>query len=143
MVAAHTLPESLVVNVTLQAVGVALAAVPIHTEAGLSRLPGIIVQPVGMKFRRPVEGLTVNPIREVLSARAAVSAFAEALLHVAATTRNQSTLGILAVLGNDVDDSIYRVRSPDRASRATDHLDAVNVLDQRVLRFPIHAGGEG
>lgn len=42
-------------------------------------------------------------------------------------------MGILRVLGDDVDDPIDRIGTPNARPRATDNLDAFNVLQYQIL----------
>ena len=42
------------------------------------------------------------------------------------------------LLSDDVDDPIDRVGAPDGSARPPDHLDAFDVLQQRVLNMPHH-----
>src|SRR5712664_3632077 len=43
---------------------------------------------------------------------------------------------------DDVDDAVDSVRAPHGGPGAADHFDALDVLEQRVLRVPEHAGEE-
>src|SRR5262249_8263264 len=43
---------------------------------------------------------------------------------------------------DDVDHAVYRVRTPDGGAGAADDFDAVDVLKQSILDFPIRAGEE-
>jgi len=49
-------------------------------------------------------------------------------------------LGVLGALGEDVDHAVDRVGAPQRATWTADDLDAVDVVQQGVLRVPIDAG---
>lgn len=64
--------------------------------------------------------------------------------HLAANRRaDESTLGILGGMGDDVDDPIDGVRPPDRATGTANHLDALDVGKGNVVVLPEHAGKGG
>ena len=64
----------------------------------------------------------------------------EALLVGADHGRQQRPLRGGHALGDDVHHAVHRVRAPDAGTGAADHLDAVDVLEHRVLRIPEAAG---
>jgi len=41
-----------------------------------------------------------------------------------------------------VDHAVHRIGAPQRGAGTADHLDAIDVVEQRVLRIPEHAGEE-
>ena len=49
---------------------------------------------------------------------------------------------VARTLGDDVDDAVDGVGPPERAARSADDFDAVDVLEQDVLDFPVGAGEE-
>src|SRR5690606_13192081 len=52
--------------------------------------------------------------------------------------RHHAAQRVLSFLGNHVDNAVYRVSAPDCGARTAYHLDAVNILEHRVLHVPIH-----
>jgi hypothetical protein len=50
---------------------------------------------------------------------------------------------LVRILGDDVDDAIHSVRSPDGSTRTADYLDAIDVSQSYVLRIPVHSGKGG
>ena len=90
----------------------------------------------------PREALAVHAIGDVLAVAAAIAEIRKTLLLVPATRRRQDALRVSGILGDDVDDAVDRVRPPDCAARPADHLDAVDVIHDRVLHFPVRAGQE-
>src|SRR5216683_422971 len=49
-------------------------------------------------------------------------------------------MSILGVFGDDVDDGIDGICSPDGSARASDDFDPFNILEQCVLDLPINTG---
>ncbi len=47
---------------------------------------------------------------------------------------------VFRVLGDDVDYTIYSIRSPDCAAGAANDFDPIYVFKQHILEFPIDAG---
>jgi len=60
----------------------------------------------------------------------------------AAAAYNQCALCLLRTFRDDVDDTVDGVGSPQRAAWTSNDFNPRNVLDQRVLDFPIDAGEE-
>src|ERR1700734_3975675 len=59
---------------------------------------------------------------------------------VACACRNIAALGVFCAQGNDVDDAVHGVRSPDRSTRAANHFYALNTGEGNVLGVPEDAG---
>src|SRR5438445_497123 len=95
---------------------------------------------VRMKLRAPAEGLAVHPIVEVPAVSGAVAEAEETLLEAPTSHGGKHTVSILSFLGNDIDDRVDRVRSPDGPARPANHLDSLHILQQRVLDLPVHSG---
>src|SRR5258708_23422360 len=93
-----------------------------------------------MEFGTSGEAFGVEAVVEVLAISRSITCIHRALIHASSASGYQRSRGILGALGDDVDDSIDGVRSPDRPARSADDFDPVDVLEQRVLHFPIHAG---
>src|SRR5258708_5063012 len=95
-----------------------------------------------MELRTSGEAFAVKPVVEVLALSRSITCVHRALIHASSASGHQRSRGILGALGDDVDDSIDGVRSPDGPARSADDFNPVDVLEQRVLYFPIHAGKE-
>ena len=46
------------------------------------------------------------------------------------------------LLGDDVDDTVHRVRAPHRATGAADDFNAIDIFEEHILDVPEHAGEE-
>jgi len=55
----------------------------------------------------------------------------------------QRAFGVAGAAGDDVDDAVDRVGAPQGTARSANHLDALHILDEHILRFPEYAGKEG
>ena len=53
---------------------------------------------------------------------------------------DERALGVGRALGDHVDHAVDRIRAPDAAAGSAGDLDAVDIGDDDVLRFPEHAG---
>ena len=116
---------------------------PVHAKAGLGIAPIVVILPVLVVFGAAGETHAVDAIVEAVAVAAAVTGIDEALLFVSSARGNQRSVGLFGVLGNDVDDAIHRIRSPDRTARPADHLDPVDVLHHGVLNVPIRPVEKG
>ena len=74
----------------------------------------------------------------VVAELAAIAESAKRLALVPAARGGQRSLRIFGGLSDDIDNSVDGVRAPKRRAWAADHLDAVDVLEQRVLLLPGH-----
>src|SRR6185437_9473675 len=57
-------------------------------------------------------------------------------------TGDEQALRVARAFGDDVDDAVDGVGAPQRAARAADDFNAVDVIQQHVLHVPKHAGIE-
>ena len=55
---------------------------------------------------------------------------------------NQPADRVLRALGGDADDAVHRIGPVERPARPADHLDLLDVLEQRLVKLPEHAVGE-
>src|SRR2546430_2036378 len=109
---------------------------PIRPKARLAAVPAVVGRSaVGPQGTVAVGDLAVDPKRAVL---AQVSALPRrgAALQVPGSRREQSALRFRGAPGDHVDHAVDRVGAPQRRARAADHLDPVDVFEQRVLRVP-------
>src|SRR5712691_5745053 len=131
------------VDVALHRHSIAVGPIPVQAKARLAHAPIIEVRPIAMEGGIAVEGLAVHAVEEVLADASAIAHAAEALLFRATARNEQTTLGLLRPLGNDVDHAVHRIRAPNGPPRPPDDLDTVDVFKQRVLHFPIDTSKQG
>src|SRR5580658_8689488 len=93
-----------------------------------------------MKLGTAVEPHAVDTVVEPPTVRTPVTKAAGALINIAASQRRQPPVGIFRALGDDVDNPVDGVRSPDSAARSPDHLNAFNILERSGLSLPIDSG---
>src|SRR6202044_2340692 len=86
--------------------------------------------------------LREHAVVHLIAGLAAVLSGRQRVLLVAATHLRPGALCIRGALGDDVDDSVDRVGSPERRAGTSDHLDPVDVLHEVVLYVPEHTGEE-
>ena len=98
------------------------------------------VASVGKHLIVAVEIFGIDSVVGVFSQLAAVANAGKTLLLGADAACHQQPWRVLGRPGDDVDHAIDRVGAPKRGARAANHLNPVNVFEQRVLRVPIHAG---
>lgn len=136
------LPAHAGVEVALQRRVVVRRGFPVAPEAQLPLPPlvEVVVRPV--EHGVAVEELPVDPVGERLVDLAAVAEAREPALLDTRAGRGVDALRVLRAPGDDVDHPVHRVGAVDRAARAADHLDAVDVLEERVLHLPVRAGEE-
>src|ERR1700688_3124293 len=106
------------VNIPLHGEGVLLAALPIGTEAHLPHPKVVEFVAVGVEFWSAKSTCAVNAIVEILPHTAAVTDAPRPLVHISAPKGEQGAVGVLCALRDDVDHTVDRVRSPDRAARS-------------------------
>src|SRR6185295_633710 len=88
-------------------------------------------------------GLAVEAVGDVVADLAAPAGGAEGAFLGAAAAGDAAALGVLRLLGDDVDDAVDGVGAPDGGAGTADDLDAVDVLEVHVLRGPEDAREEG
>src|SRR6185312_14047024 len=94
---------------------------------------------VRQNFGTAIEVLSINSKLSVRTQRPADACAGGIPQLRAAAGLRVNPLRVLGALGNDVDDAVDRVRAPQRAARPADDFDAIDVLEQIVLRVPEHA----
>src|ERR1700730_8192296 len=95
-----------------------------------------------MKLGPLVEGLSVNTVIKVLVVPASVAEIDEALIDISAAGRYEHSTRIFGALGDDIDHGIDSICSPNRAARAADDFDSLDILEHGVLDLPINPGVE-
>src|SRR2546430_10448939 len=93
-----------------------------------------------MKLGTPGEGFSINPVIKVVAVPSSVPEINESLIEISASGRYQRPIRLFRAPGDDVDDSIDSVCSPDRAAGSSDDFNPFNVLKQRVFDLPVNAG---
>ena len=89
-----------------------------------------------------VSVLRVDPVCSAVAGAPAVTEVADAELLVAAAEREQRALRVGGAARDDVDGAVHGVGAPQAGARAADDLDALDVVDENVLRVPEDAGEE-
>jgi len=108
-------------------------AAPVKAEPALALVPGVLRAAAVNELRVvAAEALGIDPVTGVLAELAAVTRSPGAFL-VARAQTHEAALGVLRAARDDVDDTVHRVRAPQRATGPTDHLDALDVLEHHVL----------
>src|SRR3984885_8832099 len=92
-----------------------------------------------MKLRGAAEPQAIHAKIEAVSVPCSVAELADALINISAANGRESAIGILAAFGDDVDDAVDSVSSPDRTAGAANHLDSLDILQKDVLKLPIDA----
>src|SRR6266851_863272 len=94
---------------------------------------------VRVKLGASNEGLSVDAVIKAFVVPGSIAEMGEALVEVSATGGDKSSTSILSVFGNDIDNCVDGIRSPDSSAGASNDFDAFNILDQCVLHLPINA----
>ena len=116
---------------------------PVGTKAELLAVPAVLrAHTVGAARGRAFDATCVQPHMAALAELGAMAHRGIALAAACAQHGQRALRGLGAARG-DVDDAVDGVRAPQRATWPADHLDAVHVLEQDVLRVPQHAGIQG
>src|SRR5207245_1741268 len=125
----HSLSGNTFVEVTLNRQLVATAQVPIRSETALAHPPVVELMVIGMKLGTAGEALTVDSVVEVLAVPSSKAKADEALIGIAAAGGYKHSMGVLGTLSDDIDDPIYGIRSPNRASRPADAVNGfINII---------------
>src|ERR1700731_263957 len=92
---------------------------------------------VGMKLGTANEGLSVDTVIKAFIVPGSIAKMGEALVEVATAGGDESSMSIFSAFGDDIDDSVYGVCSPDGSTWAPNDFDPLNILEQCVLDLPI------
>ena len=84
----------------------------------------------------PIEPLTVDPVVDVVADFTAVLGGRKSALEATGPALDQGPWRVRRPLGDDVDDPVDGVGSPDAGPRTADHLDPLDVLQHDVLNVP-------
>ncbi len=127
------------VAVGLDGHGVALGGRPVETRAAVAEVPAVVGVVVGVELILADETLAEEAELEVWAELEALTDGALKAVDLTGQAGGESALGIGGALGDDIDDAVDGVRSPDGAAGAADDLDAVDVVEQDVLDVPVDA----
>ena len=110
---------------------------PISAETGLPETP-IVVRffAAGMQSAIAIEGRAVNAKVKILAEFVAVTKIGKTVQESAAAGAHERALRIARGFGDDVDDAIDGVGTPERATRAGDYFDAIDVFEHEMLNIP-------
>src|SRR6202034_4209370 len=120
----HALPVVPLVHVSLQRERIARVQLPVCSETTLPRLPIIEGRVIRMKLRGAAEPQAIHAKIEAVSVPGAVADLANALINIPAADRCETAVGILCAFGDNVDDAVDSVCSPDRAAGPANQLDS-------------------
>src|SRR6266852_1000979 len=138
---AYRFPNPAFIDIALNCQVITASEIPICSKTHLSHSPAIEPLLIRMEPSSAAEALPVNPIVKVAAVAGTPTEPADALVNVSAANRSEGSMRVFRTLGNDVDHSGNRVRSPDRAPGAANDFDAFNILEQdAILKGPINAG---
>src|SRR6185312_3697355 len=122
--------------------GAIRASTPIRAEPSLCLVPAIPrAVAAGEGIVASLEGIAIDPIGPCAEVSAVLRAHLAA--KIAARRLELASLGSPGVPGDDVDDPVDRIGSPERGSRAADHLDALDVRREHLVRIPEYPGEIG
>src|SRR5258708_2670036 len=131
-------PTLVVVALESKATGSRL--VPVQAKPALTNMPlvgGITI--VGQECTTTIEEFSVRPIIEIGSVLATVAKIRKTAKLRAAATLNQQPLRIASIFCDDINYAVDRVSPPQSRSRSTDHLNAIDILENSVLGIPKHS----
>src|SRR5579871_755858 len=134
--------SSFVVDVALKSETIANAFCPIDAKSSLYRTPCVEFAIIRMKHGGAIETLRIGAVVNIAAATA-LSHGDRSLLNITASGRGQSPLSVRSLAGNDVNDAVHGVRSPNGPAGAANHFDPVDVFHHRVLHFPVGPRQQG
>ncbi len=88
----------------------------------------------------PIEVLSVNSVVGTVPNFGSVTDAAGSSLFRSASSCNNRGLRGRSRFGDDVDDAINRIGSPQRCSRTANHFNPVQIFKHHVLDIPVHTG---
>src|ERR1700724_2963299 len=92
---------------------------------------------IGMKLGAANEGFSVDTIIKTRIVPASIAKIGGALVEISAAGRNQRSMSIFGAFGDDIDDGINGISSPNGSTRAPNDFDPLNILGQCVLDLQI------
>src|SRR2546430_17013579 len=94
-----------------------------------------------MEFGLTKESLRVHTIIKARTGTT-ISDLSNCPVECPGSDRSKRAVSIRRAFRHNVDDAINGVRSPDRATRAADHFDPIDIFKNEILHVPKHAGEE-
>ena len=113
------------------------ALVQIGPEPETLLVPRILVEAVAVIFMRALKTPSVESVAQVSVHESELQRVNGVILRSRQPRRHRSTR-FRSLFGDDVDDTVRRVRSPDRSARPPDHLDPIDVFQRHILHVPVH-----
>src|SRR5437762_4058718 len=98
---------------------------------------------IRMKLGASHEGFSVDAIIKTFIVPGSIAKMREALVEISAAGGDESSMSIFSALGDDIDDGVNGICSPDGSTRAPDDFDPLNILEQCVLDLPIDTCEQG
>lgn len=119
-----------------------LCAFPVGAEADLNPVPAVLGA-VAVRFAQVGAAVTggIDPKGRAVAEPTPV-AQADILVAIAASDAGQDAQRVLGAAAGDVDHPVHGIGAPQRAAGSTDHLDAVDVVQQHMVLVPVDAGIE-
>src|SRR5690606_15015431 len=115
-------------------------AAPVGAEADLLRGPAVGKRrAIGSVAMVPLACLTPDTPMQVAVRGRTVPETGAALV-VARLRHHEAAPGLGGMPRDDVDNAVDRIGAPKRGAWPADHFDALDILEQRALHFPEHAG---
>ena len=124
------------VRVPLERDGVALGRRPVGTHSAHAGSPVVVGAVPRCPAGVPIEPLTVDPVVDVVADFTAVLGGRKSALEATGPALDQDPRRVLRPLGDDVDDPVDGIGSPDAGPRTADHLDPFDILQDDVLNVP-------
>src|SRR5882762_5675035 len=112
----------------------------ICTKAGLTHLPIVVLMSIQVVTGCSPEAHRIDAVIETASTAPAPANPSRTLIGRSAPRGSELSVSIFGALGNNVDDAIDCIRSPDRASGPANHLDPFDIFKKQVLYVPRHPG---
>jgi len=126
-------------GVALEGDRVLIGGVRINAESSMNHVPIVsAIGSIGSEEAGPVEAFSENAIRCPAAQLSSITQSSGALFMVPRIGRQESTLGVAGLLGNDVDDAVYGICSPNSRSGTADDLDSFDVGQKKILCVPVH-----
>src|SRR6266436_1928106 len=103
------------------------------------RSPRLLQLEAERKREEPAASVTDPKLGTVPNFGSVTDAAGSSLFRSASSCNNRGLRGC-SRFGDDVDDAINRIGSPQRCSRTANHFNPVQIFKHHVLDIPVHAG---
>src|SRR5579871_112409 len=132
-----------VINIAFQGEAVSFIGREVHPAAALQSSPAIVIVSVRVVFGASDKAHTIDAVIECSAVAASVSRIQKSLIDVSAACIHQCSVRVLSAFGDDVDDPVKSVRTPNCGAWSADHFDPLDILQQNVLYLPISSCKQG